>query len=360
MDSKPTYIIAEIGVNHNGDFRQAIKLVDIAYQAGANAVKFQLFSSIHIAVENLPTTGYQKRNCSETSQKDLLEALELSKEEHLRLLEYCTQLGIDYLCTPFDQNSLSFLCDEMNLPTIKIASGELTNTPLLLETARKDKNIFLSTGMATIDEIQIALNALALGYSQDHHIIPNFELLKDPGLLTENIETVRSRVTLLHCTTDYPCAFHHANLRSMVSVREKFGLRIGFSDHTQGIQASLCAVALGATVIEKHLTLDRLQAGVDHIASIEAKDLFSLVREVRNVEVLLGSREKSLLECEQGNQKLVRKRIVANCDIQAGEQFVTENLSIKRSPEGFEPIMYWDLLGKKAPKNYSKNEGIVL
>lgn len=347
-----TFIIAEAGVNHNGSLDMALQLVDVAVESGADAVKFQTFKADKLATRKADKAAYQKRTTEVAeSQFEMLKKLELSIEMHKAILEHCRQRGIEFLSTPFDAESLAYLTEELGLTRIKMPSGEITNGPLLLETARRAQQIILSTGMATLAEVEAALAVFVWGLTCTD-MPGSFDEIED-NYVQHGTDPLRGRVTLLHCTTEYPAAFEDANLRAMDTMRAAFGLDVGFSDHTPGIFASIAATARGAVLIEKHFTLNRNLPGPDHAASLEPDELCEMVRGIRAVEKALGDDRKIPVARELGNRAVVRKSIVAARDIPMGQSYSGENLALKRPGTGISPMRYWDMLGRKAEKDYA-------
>lgn len=327
-------VIAEAGVNHNGDISLAKKLIDVAVEAKADVVKFQTFKAENIVIDEAPKATYQKETTdSNESQYKMLKKLELSAENHKELIAYCKEKGILFLSTPFDLESIDLL-DDLEIEIFKIPSGELTNLPYLEKIGAKRKQVILSTGMSTLDEVEAAIRIL------------NNEGTKD--------------ITLLHCTTQYPTPMEEVNLNAMLTMKERFGLQVGYSDHTKGIEVPIAAVAIGASVIEKHFTLDKNMEGPDHRASLEPNELIKMVQAIRNIEKALGSDKKVPSKCELQNKEIVRKSIVAKVSIQAGEAFTKENLTVKRPGSGISPMRWHEVLGRRATKNYVKDEMIIL
>ncbi|SNT02698.1 N-acetylneuraminate synthase [Anaerovirgula multivorans] len=356
------FIIAEVGVNHNGSLEMAKKLIDIAGEAGVDAVKFQTFKSYQVMLPHTPKAVYQTKNTDiKETQYEMVKKLELSHQMHFILKEYCLRQHIQFLSTPFDLDSLDFLVHILHLPIIKMASGEITNAPLLLKAASCGKKIILSTGMSTLGDIEEALGVLAFGYieGKKKNTIPSRESFKKAYYSELGQKFLHKNMTLLHCTTEYPAPFKESNLRVLKTLRQCFGLPVGFSDHTLGIALPLAAVALGAIVIEKHITLDRNLPGPDHRASLEPRELLQMVQGIRQIEEALGNPYKKPGPSELKNQKVARKSIVAACNIQKGELFTEENLTVKRPGEGLSPLQFWDLIGKIAPKSYLENEVII-
>ena len=355
--AKGMLIIAEAGVNHNGSLDLAIQLVDIAAAAGANAVKFQTFRADALATRDAPKADYQRKTtASNESQHAMLRRLELSGEAHESLIAHCAKVGIEFMSTPFDLGSVSLLV-QLGVHRIKIGSGDLTNAPLLLSVARSKLPVILSTGMATLQDIESALGVLAFGMLGGE--IPSRTAFERAWSSIEGRDIVRSQVTLLHCTTEYPAPIAEVNLRAMATMRDTFGLEVGYSDHTEGITVAIAAVALGASVIEKHLTLDRALPGPDHAASLEPADFSALVRAIRDAERALGSPTKDITTSEARNIAVARKSLVALQTIAAGELFTPENLGAKRPGNGVSPIEYWEWLGRPSPRTFAANELIL-
>lgn len=353
-----TYVIAEAGVNHNGQAALAIELIDKIKEAGADAVKFQLFQAAHLTTAAAPQADYQVQNTAKKhSQYEMLQALELSYETFAQLKKHADACDIDFIVTPFDLASLHFLTTDLSLDTLKISSGDLTHGPLLLAAGRADTDIILSTGMATLSEIEQALKVIAFGMIESEHS-PNQAVLDELFSCAEVYPLLQQKVTLLHCTSEYPAPFCDVNLRAMDTLHAAFGLCVGFSDHTVGIEVPIAAVARGAMVIEKHVTLDKSLPGPDHLASLDIKELTQMVQAIRHVEMALGDGRKYPRSSEKKNMAMVRRAIVANQSIQMGEEFSADNLAVKRHTGGLSPMHYWDWLGKKATKQYAKDEAI--
>ena len=357
MQHHKTFLIAEAGVNHNGSIELAKKLIDAAVMAGADAVKFQSFVASSIVTAGASKAEYQITNTgSKESQLEMLKKLELSHSQQRELHQYCQRSGIQFLSTPFDTASLNFLTADLGLETIKVGSGELTNAPFLFEVARLAKNIILSTGMSTIDEVADALGVIAFVMTDSKN--PSVSSFKSALASSEGRKAVTSKVTLLHCTTDYPTVPSDVNLRAMLTLREKFDCQVGFSDHSVGIHLAVAAVAMGATVIEKHLTIDRDLPGPDHKASLEPNEFKNLVDQVRDLENAFGDGIKRPTEVELKNKKIARRSLVALKAIKTGDVFTSENVSIKRPGTGRSPFEYWSLLGTKATSDIAENEVI--
>lgn len=323
------FIIAEAGVNHNGSFELAYKLVDAAKNAGVDCIKFQTFKSKNLVSHTAKKAEYQKATTGDSSQQDMLKKLELSYDEFLALKDYCDQVGICFLSTPFDVDSIEFL-NTINMPFWKIPSGEVTNLPYLLALAKTGKPVVMSTGMCEMEEIEAAIKVLR--------------------------ENGTKEIRLLHCNTEYPTPFEDVNLKAMQTMRDAFGLEVGYSDHTKGIEVPVAAVALGATIIEKHFTLDCDMEGPDHKASLEPDELAAMVKSIRHIELAIGSGDKIPSSSEKKNIAVARKSIVAKTSIKAGEAFTEENITVKRPGTGISPMRWFDVLGKVATRNYEEDE----
>lgn len=358
MDRQTT-IIAEAGVNHNGDCARALALVEAAARAGADIVKFQSFRADKLATAGAVKASYQQVTTgSDQSQLEMLRALELSQDDERRIAEVCAAAGITYMSTPFDADSATHLVKNIGVSTLKVGSGDLTNAPLLLHLARFRLPIILSTGMATLAEVEQALGVIAFGYLREPIAHPASEEFSRILLDRDAWAELRGKVTLLHCTTEYPAEPHSINLRAMATLRSAFGLPVGFSDHSRGIHVATAAVALGATVIEKHLTLDRALPGPDHRASIEPDELAAMIASIRDVELALGDGRKVPAAEEIANRSVARRSLVAVQPVRSGERFSETNLGVKRPGDGIPPIEYWTYLGKKANRDYAANEAL--
>lgn len=328
-----TLVIAEAGVNHNGDIETAKKLALIAKKCGADIVKFQTFNVKKMTSKYAEMAAYQKENLGiNESQEAMLEKLALKKEEFLSLAEYCKKIKIQFLSTPFDIESISFLDRLQGM--WKVPSGEITNYPYLVEIAKTGKSVILSTGMSTLKEVNAAL-----------------EILKTNGA---------KKVMILHCTTNYPTPMREVNLRAMLTMKKHCSCDVGYSDHTLGIEISVAAVALGAKVIEKHFTIDRNMKGPDHKASLEPDELAAMVKAIRNVEQALGDGGKVPSESEQKNLIVARKSIIAARNIKAGELLTEENLTTKRPGTGISPMSWKNVIGTKAIRDFCEDELIEL
>jgi len=329
-----TLVIAEAGVNHNGDLNLAKQLIDIAAEAGADIVKFQTFSADRLATQSALMADYQILGTANSeSQHSMLRRLELTESEHHELKSHCTSRSIKFLSTGFDIESINMLLG-LGQETFKIPSGEITNLPYLRYVGGLKKTLILSTGMSSMEEVEKAVNVL------------------------ERAGTARDRITVLHCTTAYPAPMAEVNLLAMQSIRNKLNVSIGYSDHTLGIEIPIAAVALGATIIEKHFTIDRNLSGPDHKASLEPVELKSMITAIRNIERALGDGIKRLMPSETSNRDVARKSVVSAIAITQGQVLTKDNLTTKRPGTGISP-MEWDyLLGKKAHRNYSPDEPI--
>lgn len=355
-----TYIIAEAGVNHNGDIQIAKKLIDIAVKAKADAVKFQTFKTENVISTHAPKAEYQiQMTGEEESQFEMVKKLELSFLHFKELKNYCDKKGIEFLSTPFDMESADFLLNDLMLKTIKIPSGELTNAPLLLHISKKKPQIILSTGMATLSEVEAALGVIAFGLLQREEV-PSIDLFKESFISSEGQKALKEYVTLLHCTTEYPAPVQDVNLLVMNTMSLAFGLPSGYSDHTEGIAIPIAATALGATLIEKHITFDKDAEGPDHKASLSPDELIQMVLSIRQVEKAKGISVKIPTESEMKNIDVARKSIVAKREIKKGEKLTSENITIKRPGSGISPFNYWEVLGSVADKDFNTDEEIKI
>ena len=353
-----TYVIAEAGVNHDGSLEDALRLVDAAADAGADCVKFQTFRADALAAPSAEMAAYQKKGAhAGQTQRAMLERLELSHAAHVSLVERATARKIEFLSTPFDPPSLAFLTEVLGLKRIKVGSGDLTNAPLLLDIARAGRSVILSTGMATLSEVEEALSVLAFGYLRPQEL-PSLTTFAAAWADRRCREALNSRVVLLHCTSEYPTPPEAVNLRAIDTLASSFALPVGYSDHTLGIEAALGAVARGAVMIEKHLTLDRTRPGPDHAASLEPRQFASLVEGIRTLELALGDGRKVPHPVEAKNIAVARKAIVAATPIAAGEKFSLSNLAAKRPGNGLAPIRIWELIGRTAQRSYAADEAI--
>ncbi|MCL9775532.1 N-acetylneuraminate synthase [Vibrio methylphosphonaticus] len=355
-----TLIIAEAGVNHNGDERLAIKLIEAAHKAGADIVKFQTFKAKNLVTEEAKQADYQVVNTKrQESQLAMLSRLELSYEAHHKLVEHCGLLGIEFLSTAFDLESLDFLVNDLGLKRLKLPSGELTNAPLVLEHARTGCDLIVSTGMATLSEIETALGVMAFGFIASESAQPSLEAFQEAYASVEGQKALQNKVTILHCTTEYPAPMAEINLKAMDTLARAFELPAGYSDHSEGITIPIAAVARGAILIEKHFTLDKHLEGPDHKASLEPQELEAMVKAIRQVETALGTGVKTPTVSEVRNKAVVRKSLVAATPIKNGDVLDESNLTIKRPGNGLSPYQYWKLLGCKASQDYGVGELIV-
>ncbi len=329
-------VIAEAGVNHDGELTTALRLVDAATSCGADIVKFQTFTADRLATPDADKAEYQKAATStKETQFEMLRKLELSHNDHLVIIERCQERGIGFLSTGFDIESVNMLMG-LEIDRIKIPSGEITNLSYLRHIGGLGRPIILSTGMADLEEVRSAL-----------------DVLLSAGIPKED-------VTVLHCTTEYPAPMCDVNLQAMVTMRDAFGVNVGYSDHTMGHEVAVAAVALGACVIEKHLTLDRTAAGPDHAASLEPADFAEMVRAIRNIEIALGNGIKTPQPSEIDNMAVARKSLVAAVAIREGDQFTSVNITAKRPGSGLSPMLWDDVLGRKATRDFAPNEMIEL
>lgn len=330
------FVIAEAGVNHNGDLKKAFALVDAAVEAGANAVKFQTFKAESLVSKGLAQADYQEKNTGQKqTQYELLKSLELSEKDHQKLFDYCETKGIEFMSTPFDDDSIDFL-KGLGMCRWKIPSGELLSIPYLRKIAAFDEPTILSTGMGNLAEVSIAVDTLLkAGLSKKH-------------------------LTILHANTAYPTPFEDVNLKAMLTLQEAFNVSVGLSDHSLGIEVPTAAVALGASAIEKHFTLDKTLPGPDHQASLEPDELKAMVQAIRHIELALGSGEKVASASESAHRSLVRKRIVAKQPIEAGMTLTEENLTLKRSEKGALATEWDNIIGQTAQLDYQVDEGIEI
>lgn len=352
------YIVAEAGVNHNGSLDMALELVDCASDAGADAVKFQTFHAEKVISENAPKAEYQTQTTGiGQSQLDMVRPLELDAEAHYALKKRCIERKINFLSTPFDEDSVDFLAHSLGLRTLKIPSGEITNAPLLLRAARTGCSLIMSTGMSTLGEIEEALGVLAFGFL-NNEMLPSREAFRKSFFSNEGQNILKQKVSLLHCTTEYPAPFNEVNLRVLETLRQAFGLPVGYSDHTEGIAVPIAAAALGAEIIEKHFTLNKGLPGPDHKASLEPDELSMMVHSIRRVEDALGNGKKIPTPSELKNQSIARKSLVAQHEIAQGVSFSEKNITAKRPGDGISPMLFWDFIGKKACRHFLKDEKI--
>ncbi len=332
MNKQSTIIIAEAGVNHNGSIDTAKEMIDVAAEAGADYVKFQTFKAETLVTKSAEKAEYQK---SVTDKSDthynMLKKLELNKSAHFELINYCAQKNIQFLSTPFDIESINLL-SELDIPLYKIPSGEITNLPYLRHIGGLGRSVIISTGMATLDEIRGAMDVMI-----------------DAGL-------DKNDLTILHCNTEYPTPISDVNLKALLTIRDELEVKVGYSDHTLGIEVPIAAVAMGATVIEKHFTLDRTLPGPDHAASLEPDELKAMVSAIRNIEKAMGSGVKKPSHSETNNIVVVRKSIIAKKDIKKGEKFSEENLTVKRPGSGISPMEWDNVIGQVSNHDYNMDD----
>ena len=326
------FIIAEAGVNHNGSAQLAKQLIDIAVDSGADAVKFQTFKTENLVSKDAQKADYQKHTTDESeSQFDMIKKLELDADVHKELIAYCQEKNIMFLSTPFDHDSIDML-NNLGLQIFKIPSGEITNLPYLRHIGSLGKQIVLSTGMSNLGEVEDALNILI------------------------NAGTSKDNITVLHANTMYPTPMEDVNLNAMLTIQKEFGVAIGYSDHTLGVEVDIAAVAMGAACIEKHFTLDKTMEGPDHKASLEPEELKNMVNSIRNIEKALGSSEKKPSPSESVNINIVRKSIVANQDIKEGDLLTDKNITVKRPGNGINPMKWDDIINSIATKTYNMDD----
>ncbi|MDB3979054.1 N-acetylneuraminate synthase [Pseudomonadales bacterium] len=348
-----TLIIAEAGVNHNGDEDLAFKLVDVAFEAGADIVKFQTFKASNVLTAAAEQADYQISNTKrKESQLAMLSRLELSFDFHLKLVEHCKNVGIEFLSTAFDSESLNFLVNDLKLKKLKIPSGDLTNSPLLLKHAQTGSDLIVSTGMASLAEIEMALGVIAFGFVATETKEPSVQAFEDAYFSGCGQAALREKVTLLHCTTEYPAPLRDINLAAMETMSKAFKLPVGYSDHSAGIHVPIVAAAFGAQIVEKHFTLDRAMTGPDHKASLAPGQLAEMIRGIRDIELAIGDGIKGPRHSEIKNRPVARKSLVAQQSISKGDVFSERNLAIKRPGLGMSPTEYWGLLGREASQDY--------
>lgn len=358
MSNKEVFFLAEAGVNHNGEKEKAFALVEVAAAAGADAVKFQTFNAEKLAASRAPKAAYQKKLTDhQESQLEMLRKLELPLDWHAPLKEHAESLGIQFLSTAFDVDSLQFL-QTLDLPVYKIPSGEIVNAPLLWHFARTGKPLILSTGMATLGEIEQALAVLSYGMSYTEPP-KNFSEIWSFWSSEKAQQQVRDKITLLHCTSQYPTPMEEVNLNAMNTLADAFGMKVGYSDHTEGNLIAIAAVAKGAVLIEKHFTLDRQLPGPDHAASLEPTELKHLISQIRALSIALGSGIKAPQPSEWDTRRAARQNIIASRDIAVGELFSVDNITTARAGGGRSPMEWWDVLqGEPAKKNMMAGDPI--
>ncbi len=349
-------MIAEIGVNHNGQLSLAKESVLAAMEAGADCVKFQTFDPNQLVTRQAAKAAYQYESEHESqTQFEMLSKLMLTQDEFIALKNFCDEKNIKMLSTPFDINSADFLVKKLELNTLKIGSGDLTHGPLLWHAATLCQNIILSTGMATLEEIKIALGCLALGWLSPDKT-PTYATIQSIMDTPNAQQVIQQRVTLLHCTSSYPTPYSQVNLNAMLTLTQNFGCEIGYSDHTPGISVPIAATVLGASVIEKHFTLDTKLPGPDHKASLDPNTFSEMVKGIREVSDALGAHEKKPQANEIEMKTHARRSLVANDSIAKGKLFSEDNISVKRPGNGINPMQYWDYIGQAARKFYVKDD----
>ena len=350
-------IIAEAGVNHNGSIEIAKQMVDKAVDAGVDIIKFQTFKSEKLVSKAARQAEYQQRNIGKKDEGQLamLKKLELSQQDHEELIAYCNKKGIRFFSTAFDMESIDYL-HSLNMGLWKIPSGEITNYPYLRKIASYGEPIILSTGMCELSDIKAAVNVINEFWPTANCQLPTANSQR----LTANSQQPTADITILHCNTEYPTPYQDVNLKAMLEIAETFKVKIGYSDHTQGIEVPIAAVALGASVIEKHFTLDKTMEGPDHKASLEPEELKAMVQAIRHIEQALGTGHKTISESERKNIEIARKSIVAACPIKAGELLTEGNLTVKRPGSGISPMRWNEVVGTFAIKDFEEEEPIVL
>lgn len=355
-----TLIIAEAGVNHNGDEKLALELIDAACAAGADIVKFQTFKAGKLVSKHARQADYQALNTGVVeSQYDMLKRLELSYDMHHKLAAYCHGKGIEFLSTAFDLESLAFLVNDLGLKRLKLPSGEITNAPLVLAHARTGCDIIVSTGMASLADIEQALGIIAFGLTDNTGQQPTKAAFRQAYFSAAGQQALREKVTVLHCTTEYPAPPCDINLKAMDTMARSFPCAIGYSDHSEGITVPVAAVARGACLLEKHFTLDRNLPGPDHLASLEPEELKAMVDGIRMVEQVIGDGIKGPRPSELKNIDIARKSLVVAQPIQKGELFTEQNLTVKRPGNGISPMEYWNYIGTVATKDYELDEVVL-
>lgn len=349
-------IIAEAGVNHNGDLRLALKMVDVAANAGADVIKFQTFKTEKLVTRSAERAKYQENGIGEGSQFSMLKKLELTQSDFKCVAERCEQKNIQFMSTAFDSDSLNFLVHDLGVRTLKIPSGDVTNGPLLLQHASTHCDVILSTGMCSLADIEDALAVISFGYLYPHQNPTSLDECRRAYFSDAARALLNKKVQILHCTSEYPTAYKDVNLRFMKTLENTFGLSVGISDHSPGILVPIAATALGAQVVEKHFTLDKGFEGPDHKASLDPFQLEAMVKAVKDTKDSLGASAKTITKTEFENRLVSRKSLVAAESIKKGEKYTTENLAIKRPGSGLSPMHFWTLLGRDAKNSYESDE----
>lgn len=356
----PVYIIAEAGVNHNGDFELAKSLIEIASNAGADAVKFQTFDASKLANKNLSKAKYQETNTknSNETQYDMLKKLELDLKRYAELKIFSDSLGIDFLSTAFDEDSLNFLLN-LGVKKLKIPSGEVSNLPFIWKIARSNKPLIVSTGMCNISDVEMAIATIFHSHHSKSEPTSLDEIWDVWSKRAEGLE-FNHEVSILHCTSQYPASLSEINLRCINTLKQTFGLPVGYSDHSDGIEVSLAAVAMGASVIEKHFTLDKSFEGPDHKASLNPIELTEMISGIRNIEEALGSSIKNVQPSELNTKLVVRQQVIAAKSIKKGTKFSRKDLSTRRSGSGLPPHFIWTIVGTEAKNDFKAGDLIEL
>ena len=348
-----TLVIAEAGVNHNGSKDLAFKLIDAAKSAGADIVKFQTFKADSLVTKDAKRASYQILNSKDVeSQWDMLRKLELNYDDHFELVDYCRKLDIEFLSTAFDSDSLRFLVEKIGLKRLKIPSGEVTNAPFVLEHARTGCDLIVSSGLTNLAELESVLGVIAFGLIASKTCQPNKSLFAEAYVSDEGQKALKNKVTLLHCTTEYPAPYSEINLRAIQTMSHAFNLPVGFSDHSEGISMPLASISFGVSILEKHFTLDKSMEGPDHKASLNPFELKEMIDGIRQIEIALGDGVKKPTLSELKNKNVVRKSLIASKEIKTGDKFNFKNVCIKRPGDGMSPYSYWDILGEVSSKSY--------
>lgn len=355
-DAKKVYIIAEIGVNHNGKISIAKKLIKIAKKLGADAVKFQTYNSDELVIPTAKKAEYQLKHDKNDTQLIMLKKYELSKDAHRNLLNYSNQIGIDFISTPFDIKSLEFLIMDLKLKTIKISSTDVTNIPYLLEVGSTQANILISSGMSNLNDIAVALSALCYGNKfKKNDLKYNFNSVKNKNFYKSNHKYLKSKVKLLHCTSQYPAPNNELNLNVLETYESFFNIPIGYSDHSNSLITPIIAVSKGASVLEVHITLDKNMNGPDHKASLDPDEFKKYVENVKNTNIMLGTNIKKITNSENNNIKPARKSLVLSVDMKKGQIITISNITAKRPGNGIKPTDFYKYIGKKINKSLKTN-----
>lgn len=362
FDEDEIYVIAEIGVNHNGSVAMAKELVLKAKECGANAVKFQTFKADSLLSDQTEMAAYQKENTgSNQSQLELVKSLELSYEQTKEIKIFCDEQDITFISTPFDSESLQFLVKDINVPFLKVSSADISNLPFLYELACSGKHVILSTGTASLGDIEQALSVFAFVINQGTNTPPSQQLFRESYSKLSIRKQLANQVSILHCVTQYPALFEQSNLKAIATLKNVFGLTTGYSDHTLDEYAAVISLSLGARIFEKHITLDKTMEGPDHAASMEPEAFKHYVRILHKTHQALGDGIKFMLEQESENYYLVRRSIVASKDIAEGDIFTADNITTKRAGRVcLEPNKYWNVLGTAAKRSFKKNDFIEI